>query len=152
MSELTVRVKLGGRGPSHAGPAQCRVRRPKGAARVRRGTGDRTARLLALAHHIDRLVEEGRLRDYAEAAGVLGLTRARVTQVMNLMLLAPEIQDAVVGEPPSENESAQPQKGAPSRKHRHNSRARAGLRRRSSACCAHARDPRSLPSERWLPG
>ena len=42
--------------------------------------------------HSDRLVDEGRLRDYAEAAEALGLTRARV---MNLVLLAPEIQERI---------------------------------------------------------
>ncbi len=48
--------------------------------------------MLALAHHIERLVEEGTLADYAAAAGALGVTRARMTQVMKLLLLAPELQ------------------------------------------------------------
>ena len=56
----------------------------------------RAARQLALAHHIERLVEAGELADYAEAARVLGLTRARVTQVMNLLLLAPDVQERVL--------------------------------------------------------
>ena len=56
----------------------------------------RAARQLALAHHIERLVEVGELTGYAEAARVLGLTRARLTQIMNLLLLAPEIQEAIV--------------------------------------------------------
>ena len=102
MSELTVRVNLGvrGRGQTNTGPTRRRVLRPKEPRkpRARRATSSRTARLLALAHHIDRLVDDGRLRDYAEAADILGLTRARLTQVMNLVLLAPEIQEAVVGE------------------------------------------------------
>ena len=45
------------------------------------------ARRLALAYYIEQLIEEGRLRDYAEAARVLGITRARMTQVMDLALL-----------------------------------------------------------------
>jgi hypothetical protein len=56
----------------------------------------RIARMLALAHHIERLVEAGELSGYAEAARELGLTRARVTQVMNLMLLAPVAQGRVL--------------------------------------------------------
>ncbi len=56
----------------------------------------RTARMLALAHHIERLIEAGELTGYAEAARVLGLTRARLTQVMNLLLLAPEIQSQLL--------------------------------------------------------
>lgn len=56
----------------------------------------RAARMLALAHHIERLVEAGELSGYAEAARALGLTRARLTQVMKLLLLAPEVQERVV--------------------------------------------------------
>ena len=52
----------------------------------------RTARMLALAHHIERQIEDGAIPDYAAAAHALGVTRARLTQVMNLLLLAPEIQ------------------------------------------------------------
>ena len=48
--------------------------------------------MLALAHHVERLIEAGDLSGYAEAAQCLGLTRARLTQVMNPLLLAPEIQ------------------------------------------------------------
>ncbi len=56
----------------------------------------RAAQMLALAHHVERLVEAGELTGYAEAARSLGLTRARMTQVMNLLLLAPEIQEQVL--------------------------------------------------------
>lgn len=54
------------------------------------------ARTLALAHHVERLVEAGEIDSYAEAARALGLTRARLTQVMNLLLLAPEVQERVL--------------------------------------------------------
>ena len=54
---------------------------------------------LALAHHVDRLVEAGDLPDYAAAARALGVTRARLSQLQALLLLAPEIQERVlVGE------------------------------------------------------
>ncbi len=56
----------------------------------------RAARMLALAHHVKRLIEVGELGDYAQAARVLGVTRARMTQVMGLVLLAPEIQERVL--------------------------------------------------------
>ncbi len=56
----------------------------------------RVARMLALAHHIERLVDEGTLADYAAAAGALGVTRARMTQVMKLLLLAPELQRRIL--------------------------------------------------------
>ena len=56
----------------------------------------RAARQLALAHHIEQQVEGGTLADYAAAARSLGLTRARLTQVMNLLLLAPEVQNGIL--------------------------------------------------------
>ena len=56
----------------------------------------RAARMLALAHHVERLIDAGQIADYAEAAQELGLTRGRMTQVMNLLLLSPEVQEAVL--------------------------------------------------------
>ena len=63
------------------------------------GRVPRVARLLVLAHAIDRTVRNGELRDLADAARALGLTRARVTQITNLLLLAPEIQEAILDLP-----------------------------------------------------
>ncbi len=56
----------------------------------------RAAQMLALAHHVESLIESEKLSGYADAARSLGLTRARLTQVMNLLLLAPEIQEQVL--------------------------------------------------------
>ena len=63
------------------------------------GRVPRIARLLALAHTIDQMVRVGELRDLADAARALGMTRARVSQVSALLLLAPEIQEAVLDLP-----------------------------------------------------
>ncbi len=52
--------------------------------------------MLALAHHVERLIDAGKLSGYAEAAQALGLTRARITQVMKLLLLAPDIQESIL--------------------------------------------------------
>ncbi len=52
----------------------------------------RVARQLAFAYHVERLIESGELTDYAAAAEALGVTRARITQIMKLLLLAPELQ------------------------------------------------------------
>lgn len=54
--------------------------------------GDRPAWQIALAYRIDRDIEAGTLRDFAHAAEVFGITRARVSQIAALMNLAPEIQ------------------------------------------------------------
>jgi hypothetical protein len=56
----------------------------------------RVARMLALAHHFEERVREGEMADYADLARCLGWSRARVTQMMDLLLLAPDIQEAVL--------------------------------------------------------
>ena len=53
------------------------------------------ARQLSLAHEIERRVRAGELDDLAHAARVFGLTRARVTQIVSLTLLAPAIQEEI---------------------------------------------------------
>ena len=54
------------------------------------------ARRLALAHKVHRLVEAGEIDSYSEAAERFGITRANMTHLTNLMLLAPEIQASIV--------------------------------------------------------
>ena len=56
----------------------------------------RVARMLALAHRLQRAIERGDYTDRAELARQFGVTRARVTQLLNLTLLAPDIQEAVL--------------------------------------------------------
>jgi hypothetical protein len=60
----------------------------------------RAARLLALAHYIEERIRAGEIEDLAAVARATGLTRARITQVMNLGLLAPEVQTAVASRVP----------------------------------------------------
>jgi hypothetical protein len=56
----------------------------------------RVARVLALAHHWQGLIRSGAVSDQADLARLVGVSRARVTQVMNLLWLAPDIQEAVL--------------------------------------------------------
>jgi hypothetical protein len=56
----------------------------------------RVARMLALAHECEALIAAGVVADRAELASVLGFTRARVTQLMDLTLLAPDIQEEIL--------------------------------------------------------
>ncbi len=67
---------------------------PEPRAPVRRPA--KVARMLALAHHLQRLIDQGMVADRAGLARKLGLTRARVTQLLDLLLLAPRIQEAVL--------------------------------------------------------
>ena len=64
------------------------------------GRVPRVARCLVLAHEIERRVRAGEFDDLAHAARAFGLTRARVTQIVNLTLLAPAIQEAILALPP----------------------------------------------------
>ncbi len=52
--------------------------------------------MLAFAHHVERLIDAGELSGYAEAARALGVTRARLTQIMKLLLLAPDVHEQIL--------------------------------------------------------
>lgn len=56
----------------------------------------RVSRLMALAIRFDRLIRDGVVTDQAELARLGHVTRARVTQIMDLLGLAPDIQEAVL--------------------------------------------------------
>ena len=52
----------------------------------------RVTRLMALAIKFQYLVDRCEVQDYADLARLGYVTRARLTQIMNLLLLAPDIQ------------------------------------------------------------
>jgi hypothetical protein len=60
----------------------------------------RVSRLMALAIHFDRLLREGEVRDQSELARLVHVTQPRMTQLMNLLHLAPEIQEELLHQPP----------------------------------------------------
>jgi hypothetical protein len=62
----------------------------------------RIARLMALAIRFEGLVRTGTIRDYAELARHGRITRARMTQIMKLLDLAPDIQEQILFLPPIE--------------------------------------------------
>jgi hypothetical protein len=51
---------------------------------------------LTLAHRFERLIRDGDVKDYADLARLGHVTRARLTQIMNLLNLAPEIQEEIL--------------------------------------------------------
>ena len=53
------------------------------------GAVPRIARLVALAIRIERLIRRGQVRDYAHLPRLGYVTRARITQIMNLLYPAP---------------------------------------------------------------
>ena len=58
----------------------------------------RITRLLALAIKFQDMADRGEVRDYADIARLGYVTRARLTQIMNLLLLAPNIQEVLLSE------------------------------------------------------
>lgn len=60
------------------------------------GRVPRLARLMALAIRFETLIRAGEVTDYADLARLGHVTRARVTQIMNLLLLAPKIQEEIL--------------------------------------------------------
>ncbi len=60
------------------------------------GRVPRVARLLALALRLDEQVRRGAISNYAEVAALGHVTRARVSQIMNLVHLAPDIQETIL--------------------------------------------------------
>ena len=73
------------------------AKRANGAARLGLEPGSRPripriARLMALAIKFQDMVDRGEVRDYADLARLGYVSRARLTQIMNLLLLAPDIQ------------------------------------------------------------
>ena len=57
---------------------------------------------MALAIRMDGLVRGGEVADYADLARLGHVSRARVTQIMNLLQLAPDIQEALLFLPRTE--------------------------------------------------
>lgn len=60
------------------------------------GRVPRVSRLMALALRFEELLASGEISDQADLARLAQVTRARVTQIMNLRLLAPDIQEELL--------------------------------------------------------
>jgi hypothetical protein len=82
-------------------------RRARGRQELREGTEPlvstpatvrvpRVARLMALAIRFDGLLLTGQVRDQADLARLGQVTRARVSQILSLLNLAPEIQEEIL--------------------------------------------------------
>ena len=56
----------------------------------------RITKMMALAIRLDHLIKSGQVTDQAELARVGHVTRARLTQIMDLNLLAPDIQEEIL--------------------------------------------------------
>jgi hypothetical protein len=72
------------------------------AARLPAGRVPRVARLMALALHLDELVRTGLVGSYSALARLGHVTRARISQILNLIHLAPDLQEALLFLPPTQ--------------------------------------------------
>jgi hypothetical protein len=61
----------------------------------------RIARLMALAIQFDEMIRSGVVANQSEVARLGHVTRARVTQILDLTILAPSVQEALLYCPPS---------------------------------------------------
>jgi hypothetical protein len=61
----------------------------------------RLSRWMALALRLEQRLRQGTVGDYATLAQLGHVSRARITQIMNLLLLAPDIQEALLFLPPT---------------------------------------------------
>ncbi len=60
------------------------------------GRVPRVARLMALALRFDGLLQAGLVRDQADLARLGRVTRARISQILNLVHLAPDLQEEIL--------------------------------------------------------
>ncbi len=77
-------------------PARNVAGRPKKTTAPAPSRIPRITRLMALAIKFQEMIDRGEVKDYADLARLGFVTRARVTQIMNLTLLAPQIQEALL--------------------------------------------------------
>ncbi|MGB4726502.1 MAG: hypothetical protein WBH86_03755 [Thermogutta sp.] len=66
------------------------------------GRVPRVSRVMALAIQFDRLLREGLVRNTTDLARLTHVTQPRITQVMQLLYLAPDIQEELLFLPPVE--------------------------------------------------
>lgn len=64
------------------------------------GRTPRVAKLMALAIRFERLLQDGVVTNQSELARLAHITQPRMTQIMNLLHLAPDIQEEILHLPP----------------------------------------------------
>jgi hypothetical protein len=70
--------------------------KPSPVEQVPAGRVPRISRLMAIAIKFDGLIREGKVADLSELARLAQVTQPRMTQIMNLLHLAPDIQEELL--------------------------------------------------------
>ena len=89
--QCKIHFKNGRRGRKQIHPGEAPVPRP-----VEPGSVPRISKLVALAIHLDLLLRKGVINSYADLARLGHVSRTRITQIMNLLNLAPDIQEDIL--------------------------------------------------------
>ncbi len=63
---------------------------------IESGRVPRVSRIMALAIRFEGLIRDGVVADQADLARLGHVSRARITQIMNLLYLAPDIQEQIL--------------------------------------------------------
>ena len=92
---LTITSKLHLRRGQH-GRVEVKPLAPAAPSPSPRGRVPRISRLMALAIRFDEMLRKGEVKDLAELARLGHVTRARATQILNLTMLAPDIQEQIL--------------------------------------------------------
>jgi hypothetical protein len=80
---------------AQAGRRRIKAKPPQRAA-VPAGKVPRISKLMALAIRFEGLIRSGNVSDQSELARLAHVTQPRMTQIMNLLHLAPDIQEALL--------------------------------------------------------
>ena len=83
-------------GRSRCGKREVRAGEAPAFTVLPKGSVSRVAKLMALAIRCEELVRRGEVADYADLARLGHVTRARMTQIINLLNLAPDIQEELL--------------------------------------------------------
>jgi hypothetical protein len=90
--DFAVHFRREGRGA----PRRLEAGKPPAAVVLKPGRVPRVSRLMALAIRFEEQVRTGVLASYSEIADLGCVTRARISQIANLVNLAPDIQEALL--------------------------------------------------------
>lgn len=102
MTTVTRSIRFAVKGRrKHASIATDPSRQAAASAAHDAGRVPRVARLMALAIRFDELLRTGVVENQTELARLARVTQPRMTQIMNLLHLAPDIQEALLFLPPT---------------------------------------------------
>jgi len=96
MSGMTLEYKVHFERSRHGRKRLVQGKAPEESEGFEPGGVPRLSRLMALAIHFERLLANGEVTDMADLARLGHVSRARITQIMNLRLLAPDIQEDIL--------------------------------------------------------